>query len=229
MDSKFKYKYYKYKSKYLKLKGGRKTLLLTGPHAFCNKHNINKTISETGHYCDSIVDKTLLLFREKFTEKFNYSKNIKIISNNKLRSDCDMNRFYCNKEKIRETRNEKFRQDITKELETTNIYFLLDIHSFPKDTENKNHDMYILWQDEQQRYADDLILYITQHTENTNINIGIYKGENNDIIKEAHEKKIPALLLEFKEIDLQNNNEIENRNIIISLVIDWVVQYDNTN
>jgi hypothetical protein len=216
MDS-YKYKYLKYKRKYLDLKGGNnsKMLLLTAPHSYCN----NELIDPTNHHCDLAVTNILNLFTQLLNNTtIKYST---IQNNNVLRQLCDLNREFCDEEKIKKSDSYEFIKEIKNKLNDT--YLLIDIHSFP--TNRNNEDFYIIYNERDKDLATQLITYLKSKDDMAEYNINMYLGKTNYIIETANQNNVNGLLFEFKEYDKQiETYQVfeEKRKKLIKYIIEWI-------
>jgi len=97
-----------------------------------------------------------------------------------------------------EGRNTKFRRDITKFLNTHNVKFLLDIHSFPENSEWSKYDIVLFLITGHTDF--ELLNYFSKMLQSRGYKVSIIEGStDNDIVYTTHKIGIPALLIEVKE------------------------------
>lgn len=166
-------------------------ILLTVPHAYCDELLIY------GHYCDPIAEE----MAKKISRKIPVDLEIGDIP----RPVCDLNRIAC--------RITDFRRRISRKIK--NFDLILDIHSYPSDSEYGPWDITILEDRQPNLNLTSYSLY--KYLQSFGINVGLIYGKDNDIIDEANEKGVDAFLIEFNESLSEKYN-----NYLVSLIVNWI-------
>lgn len=176
-------------------------ILLTCPHAYCGNNSIDRNYFESEHFCDLIAED---MTNELYT-KLSKNNQVDIEIGKTARPECDLNRIQC--------RNTSFRRKISQKMQ--NFDLILDIHSYPSNSEYGAYQAVIL---EDRPLSRDLSSYsLYQYLISNGINVGLLQGRGNDIEDESHEKGIDSFLIEFDEdMSLKFNQNL------INLISEWV-------
>lgn len=171
------------------------SIVITTPHSFC-VHGINE------RHCDLNAENAAVsLLRILRTSKY----STVYLPADQPRFQVDLNRP--------ESRDTRFRQSLGKIL-NNNPALLLDIHSFPYDTFERDYDVVIIDNPPTTEYSVSLKDRLLNH----NINVGYITGNSdNDIVIEARSKNVFAMLIEYSEI-----LNISDLNIINGVIADWI-------
>lgn len=164
-------------------------VIITVPHSKCTIHD-NET-NDT-HWCDKISGTVANMIYDKFNDPINRKSIVPhIFTSQTHRTECDLNRIQC--------RYNDFRlpeAQLIKILTNNDTkYILLDIHSFPEDSEFRGNDVVILTK--YQNVYDKLAILVRDMISKFKYKCSILEGSyENDIINTSPSSSI---LLEFNE------------------------------
>ena len=192
-------------------------VILTVPHAICPKD-----ISKSVHKCDLIAKEAAYCLRDSslLIEKNKITILEPLIPKDTDRTVCDLNRFWCDPEKKeKRARDHPFRRKLRELVEEnkSKIKFVLDIHSYPENIDNKwrFYDL-VLIVDNPAFYAEDFVSFMNE----MNIETLLQKGKGNDIHVEMRTVfNLKSMLIEFNEKFLNKKKELE---LICSFIILWL-------
>lgn len=158
------------------------SVLLTVPHAGC--------FDQPQRHCDLLARKAALNLQQMIPGS-------RIIIGETYRPHLDLNRD--------EALDDSFRLNIRQQTPS----LLLDIHSFPRDDGFNSYDLVIIDEDPVTDYSRDLYRHLVKHLP---YNVGYFSGEGNSIVREARQRGIPAILIEYGEFlissDLTTINQV---------------------
>lgn len=190
----YKYKYYKYKLKYLNMKYQTENplFILTIPHAKC--------LTKEENVCDQSA-----LHHATRLKKVLDDRNINYIflPAKEHRSYCDYNRVRC--------KDTNYLKRFTYLANANKKAIILDIHSFPsEDVEKihfKNNDMALLIKKDTEQYskAQDFVNYMSSL-----LKIKLYPGGENYIVNSTYDHPY-SFLLEFNDHSKIFNENIYNK------------------
>lgn len=157
-------------------------VLLTVPHKACPPN------SPPNHLCDFVAETSAVALYQYLGRK------PCLLIGNIPRTQCDLNRIQC--------RQTKFRKELRKEIKSGDYKFVLDIHSYPPDLEDKElrewskYDLVIMDRLPETQYGD----LLTKLLQKAGVNcMRVLGSKKNDIVGEARENGLYSVLLEFKE------------------------------
>lgn len=173
-------------------------ILLTCPHAYCSA-----SLSEK-HLCDPIAEQmTNELYRQLRGHLEDVDKEIGGVP----RPECDLNRSQC--------RNTPFRQRISNKMKNGNYNIILDIHSYPPDSEYGSYEITIL--DDRGIHPSLSSYSLYKFLASYGVTVGLLHGKQNDIIEEATSIGTDAFLIEFDE-----GKSTDENYYFIKLITEWI-------
>ena len=194
-------------------------VVLTVPHAVCPPDYPLKT-----HKCDVLAKEAA----DCLHKASNQVKNNKIVVLEPFipdtpRSVCDLNRYWCDPDKqTKSARDHPYRKQLREFVTKHNaiIIFVLDIHSYPEDVDNKWKEYeLVLIVDSYASYAVDFVKFMNR----AEIFTLLQPGKNNDLHVEMRTqlgKK--SMLLEFNEKLTKERDRME---FICRLVVVWLNKF----
>ena len=198
----------------------RPTIVITAPHAACTKdiicYNFVRCEEEFGRMCDTNARTAAKILYDNFLRYEAEVDPIVFVNEVTKRDWCDMNRIEC--------RKTYWRSQITTYLSRAAV--VLDIHSFPAHTTDfgVRTDVVFLTYKSGVRNLDLLVNELNF----AGINTRILPGESyeNDIIHQAHQKRVPIpLLIEFSE-DLTPEQLDNISKFIVTFILDLLKYLD---
>jgi hypothetical protein len=173
-------------------------VVLTVPHSLCERP------CRSGRTCDCVSGKRALQLELLLREA---GVSVVRLSADNYRRDVDLNRW--------PARNTEYRRTIRRYLQSAERpRLLLDIHSYPAETDRSGwaeNSLVLLWEGAQ--LYPQSILELSRRS-----GALLVRGERNDIIDEAHENAVPAVLLEFNEDFYRSGDLFSIVNWVVSLV-----------
>jgi len=165
-------------------------LVITAPHAACRS-----AVDVAQHTCDVVCARVA----EEINKSLSVSEVMpKLFKADINRMDMDMNRP--------EARGSDFRNAVDQEL--AGAVFLLDVHSFPELDIPWDVDLFLLklsYGGNNSEIVYDLSKYLIAE----GLNVAVVKAEKpNDVVLSAIERKVPAVLVEFSEPQVEKNGEL---------------------
>lgn len=121
------------------------------------------------------------------------------------RITCDLNRKVC--------RDTEYRGRLRAAITPTTL--LIDVHSFPADSQHGNLHGYVLDDDSPPAwYSSSLVSYIKEYS---SYNFSLFRGRGNDIMDEARDLGVSAFLLEINE-----NLSSTDYTALANLIVNWL-------
>lgn len=193
-----------------------KVLLLPIPHAV--PYHSWYVVSEGGEVVGHLSDTTALPFARtlkraiedeayrQHSETLAESWTVKIVKGNESRVNCDLNRRRC--------RTRPWRQSLHNEMESAS--FLIDVHSFPP--EHRQLQCYFIIDQEYTNVKIQCpLMRLNQFLMENGIESDVFWGIGNDIIDEAYEMDLCAILFEINE-----GNDYNTDRFIARKIAEWL-------
>lgn len=193
-----------------------KLLLLPVPHATPYHHGVTHIISKRGEMVGHLSDPAALPFAlqlKKAIEYENYREHseslqeegwlVEIIGGNESRVNCDLNRVEC--------RGRPWRRSLHSQMKTASL--LIDVHSFPPE----HRDLHCYFIVDENYYDYCTLVQLNEFLVESGVQSRIFQGSQNDIIDEAYEMNLCAILFEINE-----GNSMETNQFIAKKIAQWL-------
>lgn len=192
------------------------TVIITAPHSLCSSD-----FSKNYHYCDFASRRVAISLHQQL---LNDGIPTLLYLASVLRPICDLNRSPC--------RNQSFRPPLSQDLESPDVQYVLDIHSYPYLHNFKDSELALLdWVPSLRSWEgisahndhgyNQLAIDLYNYLRGRGVNVNLFHGsEANDIIVTAKLREKEAILIEYFE-DLSDNRI----NQINQMISDFLVEH----
>lgn len=157
-------------------------ILLTVPHAVCRNEE-----DKTSHFCDVVAEGAARKLFDHLTSK-GHKVMLRVGDINRIEND--LNRP--------ESRDTDFRKRVEKDFSRAD--FLLDVHSYPQEHVSWNSDLVLLKWNQNGQDNRELVADLLGELAHADLDVATAHAEKpDDIVSQALEHNLPALLVEFSE------------------------------
>lgn len=157
-------------------------ILLTVPHAVCRNEE-----DKSNHFCDVVAEGAARKLFDYLTDK-GHKVMLRVGDVNRIEND--LNRP--------ESRDTDFRKRVETDFKRAD--FLLDVHSYPQEHVSWNSDLVLLKWNQNGQDNRELVADLLGELAHADLDVATAHAEKpDDIVAQALENKLPAVLVEFSE------------------------------